>query len=725
MPFNLNNVISTPVTSGTNWIRPSDWPVITDTANEVQFLFADTAQAKISLQITYSGTNPIIDWGDGTTTSVTASGSGYWNKTYTKGTGTSCSRGYTTFKIRVYGPIAGATTLTTVRPLLDPSTSFGVINSNYVVGLLEAYYGNGTQAGGLNSYFTSTTSGPNSAQAFTLLEYVKMPATLNSGVNHSYSFSQCSSLAVVVMPTSSPGSTTWTSTFAGCSRLLSIDFPDDTIPTRLDTIFQNCYNLKQAHLPDLSAVTNMANAFDGCSSLNDIVVPAIGNSMINMSSMFSLCVRLTSVTFLGLPTSSISVSMNSAFNSCPKLESVIFPSSVSSNPTYDLQAAFSGCYTLRTFTLPSGFRCSNYQTTFNACYQLQYCNIVGNNNQPVTSFNQTFNNCSNLKEVYLPELDVAVSNFAPTNMFNACNSLETLVVPSANSNKWTTLASVLPPYLKSLTITNLSNVTQIGITNFAYLADLVFPASMPALAIISISNCRNLKTITLPTTTGTLTSLQITGNPVLEVINNMPTSAPSITTFNNSFTNNYSLKSIVLPATASSSAQYTSTFQNCFALESVTFPNTQNTTAGAYNMPNCFSNCGSLATIINFDKTQSANATALLNFSSTGMNLVPGLTFSARLSALLLNGSSTTALNRITSLRLLSTLTGQWTGSSPQINVSNTRIGYTALVQLFNDIASSGTYTSKTINITSCDGASSLTAADRLILTSRGWTITG
>jgi hypothetical protein len=262
-------------------------------------------------------------------------------------------------------------------------------------------------------------------------------------------------------------------------------------------------------------------------------------------------------------------------------------------------------------------------------------------------------------------------------------------------------------------------------TGLVYLTDLVFPASMPALTSISITNCRNLRTITLPTTTGTITSFAITGNPVLEVINNMPTSAPSLANFTNNFANNYSIRSIVLPATASSTVQYTSTFQNCYALESVTFPNIQNTSTGAYNMVNCFSGCANLSTIINFDKTQSANAGALLNFSSTGMNLVPGLTFSARLSALNLSGSSTTQLNRITSLRLLSTLTGQWTGSSPQINVSNTRIGYTALVQLFNDIASSGTYTSKTINITSCDGASSLTASDRLILTSRGWTITG
>jgi hypothetical protein len=107
------------------------------------------------------------------------------------------------------------------------------------------------------------------------------------------------------------------------------------------------------------------------------------------------------------------------------------------------------------------------------------------------------------------------------------------------------------------------------------------------------------------------------------------------------------------------------------------------------------------------------------------MNLVPGLTFSQRISAIVINGASAQYMNRITSLRFLNTQSSQWGGTSPQVNISYTRIGYTALVQLFNDIAATGTYTGKTINITGCDGAASLTAGDRAIITSKGWTITG
>ena len=79
----------------------------------------------------------------------------------------------------------------------------------------------------------------------------------------------------------------------------------------------------------------------------------------------------------------------------------------------------------------------------------------------------------------------------------------------------------------------------------------------------------------------------------------------------------------------------------------------------------------------------------------------------------------------VQSVRLLNASAGQWTGSSPQINVSNTNMSTAQIVQLFNDMAAQGNVVSKTINITTATGAAALTAADRLIVTSIGWTITG
>ena len=63
-----------------------------------------------------------------------------------------------------------------------------------------------------------------------------------------------------------------------------------------------------------------------------------------------------------------------------------------------------------------------------------------------------------------------------------------------------------------------------------------------------------------------------------------------------------------------------------------------------------------------------------------------------------------------------------FTGSSPQVNVSYTSLDATALENLFTDLP---TLTGKTINITGCVGAASLTTTQREIATNKGWTIVG
>jgi hypothetical protein len=99
-------------------------------------------------------------------------------------------------------------------------------------------------------------------------------------------------------------------------------------------------------------------------------------------------------------------------------------------------------------------------------------------------------------------------------------------------------------------------------------------------------------------------------------------------------------------------------------------------------------------------------------------NLVTSLTFSCPLQQLEFYGS-TNSRNKITSLRLLNASAGQYTLTSPQINVSYCDLGITALNQLFTDLP---TVVGKTINITGCTGAAGCT---RTIATAKGWTVTG
>jgi hypothetical protein len=138
-----------------------------------------------------------------------------------------------------------------------------------------------------------------------------------------------------------------------------------------------------------------------------------------------------------------------------------------------------------------------------------------------------------------------------------------------------------------------------------------------------------------------------------------------------------------------------------------------------------FAQCSNLNSLINFDKVGSLGATPLVNAGANTFMSIPSISFSCPLNLLAVNNTSSNLNNNVQAVRLLNTSAGQWTGGSPQINVSYTNMSTANIVQLFNDMAAQGNVVSKTINITGSTGAAGLTPTDRLIVTSRGWTITG
>ena len=164
-------------------------------------------------------------------------------------------------------------------------------------------------------------------------------------------------------------------------------------------------------------------------------------------------------------------------------------------------------------------------------------------------------------------------------------------------------------------------------------------------------------------------------------------------------------------------------------------PTTQTTVLITAGSPSLFNRCASLRTINNMDKigSSSPTGTILTGFSSAtngslyGTYNLASINLSCRLQSFFAGGVNSAVVipNKVTSVRLTNTGTGQWAGGSPQVDVAYTSLSTAALNILFADLAAQGTVTSKTINITSAVGAAGLTAADRLVLTSRGWTITG
>ena len=128
----------------TNWVRPSDWPTITDNADQFNALVADTGDATYTISYVITGTGTTtINWGDGTSTTISGASSSNVTKIYTPGTGTPCSRGYTTFRIRITKD--PGITIGSIR-FISAAANFQQQQTS--VGVLEVYYGNNIQTFG-------------------------------------------------------------------------------------------------------------------------------------------------------------------------------------------------------------------------------------------------------------------------------------------------------------------------------------------------------------------------------------------------------------------------------------------------------------------------------------------------------------------------------------------------------------------------------------------------
>jgi len=169
--------------TATVWTRPSDWIAITDAASEVHFLVNDIGSAIFTLRTNYTkpaSQNFYIDWGDGVTTTISATGQTDTAHTYTIGTGTACTLGYTTWKIRVY--VDSGATISQCQFI--QGTVNGVTQIPFsAIGLLEAYYGEGIGITNYNIYFYCATAAGNFAgSGFLWLKYVKLPAKFPAAV---------------------------------------------------------------------------------------------------------------------------------------------------------------------------------------------------------------------------------------------------------------------------------------------------------------------------------------------------------------------------------------------------------------------------------------------------------------------------------------------------------------------------------------------------------------
>lgn len=727
MAFNIPINTIAPISTPDDWVRPSDWITITDTPNEVQFLVADTGSKAFAIQTTFiknSGTNIYIDWGDGVVDTISTIASTTTNHVYSSG-GTPCSRGYNTFKIRIYGD--ATCQITNAKHFPNFSITGGA--PYYNIGLLEAYFGDGScnTSALTTNYFSSFGTSP-LLSTFEYLEYVKLPSTVTWTTQMSSMFTSCYNLYKVVMPTSATSLSMVNNIFNNCSSLTDIIFPSDaTSITTFDGAFTFCTNLRTVSFPtSLDLVTTFASAFVSCYSIKNLTIPSI-NSLVSFNGCFNSCRALQWVKFNSLPSpvsAGTVVDFGNIFNSCFSLQNVYMPVSCSANAVYNCTSMFLSCSNLKNFLFPINFNASTVNQSFQGCDSLT--SVVFQSNCPsLTSFTSTFSSCYLLNYVKLP--DVISSSVSLNSTFASCYSLSDITIPSgwtinslsATFNNCSSLKTIVLPNNAQNSCTTMSGMC----SNCNALTYIVMPTSLSSLNSLSgtFSGCNILSSVVFPASMPALTTMASTFTNCRYLINaTLPTSAPVLTDFSFAFSNCISIREIVLPSTISASLTTFSTMTNgCISLKTITLPTTQTSTCTS--IVSMFNRCGSLTSIINLDKIGSLTATPLVNGSTflNNANQLTSLSFNCPFSALVVNGASSINFNKLNSLRLLNTGAGQWTGTSPQINVSYCDLGVTALNQLFTDLT---TITAKTINITGCTGAAGCT---RSIATAKGWTVTG
>jgi len=314
----------------------------------------------------------------------------------------------------------------------------------------------------------------------------------------------------------------------------------------------------------------------------------------------------------------------------------------------------------------------------NGAYQTWVEKVTLNKLGNISSFNSIFNLFYSLQEVVINATTTSVT--LTTSMFNSCYYLKS--VPLFDTSNVVTSNNMFESCysLETIPSFNFGSVTS-GATMFIHCYSLT---SVPALNFGNattlsglFTNCHNLTTIAGLTTT-------------------------KCTDFTFMFTTCYALETVPLFDT-SKALYFGNMFQNCYALIEIPAFNT----TSLINMANAFNACYNLKTMSLLDTSKVTNFTgAFANCPS--LDEMPALSLSSTtVSSLFSNGSITRA---------------PFVDIRNSFTFANQMLSRAAIVEIFNGLAS-GVTGSKIITVSGNPGSGALTAADRLIATSKGWTV--
>ncbi len=276
-------------------------------------------------------------------------------------------------------------------------------------------------------------------------------------------FSSCSSLKSIPsgLFNNNPSVTNFDGAFVSCSSLESVPlglFDKNTEVTNFCRLFLNCVSLKSipAGLFDNNpSVMYIDTAFKSCSSLESIPIGLFDKftKVISFNEVLSQCASLKSI-----PSGLFKKNINAlyfyeTFNNCSSLESIPSELFANNSETINFRSTFSSCTNLK--SIPSGLfsnnpLVTNFDYTFNSCTSLQSIpSGLFKYNTAVTSFQSTFYNCTSLLEIPSGLFDnnrlvthfggVENSSGLHTGTFSNCTSLTS--IPSGLFNYNTRVTS--------------------------------------------------------------------------------------------------------------------------------------------------------------------------------------------------------------------------------------------------------------------------------------------
>lgn len=401
-----------------DWSPSVDWIQLEEPNDNEILLLASDINPYYSFYVEVIG-GYTVDWGDGTIENFELIST----HTYEEGTGKGCSRGYTTFKIRIYAQIPSNSI-----KIFSIDKPFDIQNTRN--GLLIAKIG----ATGLTSqsYAFSRHNMASSDKLYnysTYLEYIQYPENLIDNNSFYQSFYNCISLKKIKLPKNySSQAISFYQSFFHCDLLDNVDFNCLSLNiSTMESAFSYNYSLTNIKLPNIiNSCTSFRTMFSFCFNLKNFKFPII-NVPTTIQEMFAYNYSLETLEFNDSNNGKISYS-GGAFLVCSSLSNLIMYTESSS---YNILDMFNGTTKLREITFPTitstiqySHRVFSYNYMLKTIYNMP--DLSASTNIP-----EMFRNCYRLTNIYGTDgnpynwnlLGDSTSNMDNTYTFSGCYSL--------------------------------------------------------------------------------------------------------------------------------------------------------------------------------------------------------------------------------------------------------------------------------------------------------------